>query len=124
MQLQGAVLFVKDLARMAGFYEQMLGLKSIDDTRTESWIQFEAGQSILSLHAIPAEIASGIEIASPPKARESSPTKLVFVVEDVESESRRLKALGVPILLRPWGNCDALDPEGNVFQIVSRTTHS
>jgi len=67
------------------------------------------------LHAIPAEIAGRIEIASPPRPRETNPIKLSFAVDDWQAERRRLESLGVVILERPWGVCDALDPEGNVF---------
>lgn len=41
--------------------------------------------------------------------------KLLFVVPDVERERARLETLGVTLLIRPWGACDGVDPEGNVF---------
>jgi hypothetical protein len=73
------------------------------------------------LHAIPPEIAADqIEILSPPRQRDNNPVKLMFEVEDVVSERKRLEALGVTILERPWGSCDGIDPEGNVFQIYSK----
>ena len=76
-----------------------------------------------SLHAIPTEIAKSIEIGSPPTPREEDPVKLVFKVKDVELVRARLESLGVQILRRPWQKpgaaCDAVDPEGNVFQICS-----
>ena len=116
MQLQGAMLFVKDLPRMAAFYSDVLGLKAIADTRMDNWIEFEAGSSRFSLHAIPSEALSDCApSASPPKPRESNPIRLDFAVSDVESERARLEALGVPILRRPWGACDIVDPEGNVL---------
>ena len=117
MQLEGSVIFVKDLERMAAFYGGMLGLQPIEETRTNLWIQFNTGMSTLSLHAIPPEIASGIEISSPARIRELNPIKLVFATDNVESERRRLEQSGVRVILRPWGNCDVVDPEGNVFQI-------
>jgi len=120
MQLQRAMIFVKDLNRMAAFYGDTLGLKSVDETRTDSWVEFDAGNAILALHAIPSDLADGIEISSPPRVREKNPTKLVFAVEDVQSERAWLEALGVTIVLRPWGTCDGVDPEGNVFQIAAR----
>src|SRR5215469_16524594 len=79
-----------------------------------------------SLHAIPAEIAKNIEIASPPTPREEHPVKLIFEVKDVESECARLESLGIQLVRRPWHKpgeaCDAVDPEGNVFQICSSGT--
>jgi catechol 2,3-dioxygenase-like lactoylglutathione lyase family enzyme len=116
MQLQGAMLFVKDLPRMAEFYRDVLGLKAIADTRMENWIEFEAGNTRFSLHAIPSSaLADGAPSASPPKPREANPIRLDFEVSDVESERARLEALGVPVLVRPWGACDIVDPEGNVL---------
>lgn len=71
----------------------------------------------------PAEIAKSIEIESPPIPREEHPLKLVFDLKDVEVERERMEALGVQILRRPWQKpgeaCDAVDPEGNIFQICS-----
>ena len=99
MRLGQAILFVKG-------------------SRTESWVEFEAGAAKLALHAIPASIAAGIEIKAPPEVREETPIKLVFEVDDVEAEIARLEALGVAVIRRPWGGCDGIDPEGNVFHVA------
>ncbi len=104
---------------MVGFYGDTLGLKPIEATRTESWVEFDAGGIVLALHAIPSHIADQIEITSPPEVREETPLKLVFAVTDVKAEFERLSALGMVATLRPWGACDGVDPEGNVFQICS-----
>ncbi len=117
MKLRLAMIFVKGLPRMASFYGGALGLVPIAETRTASWVEFDSGTVNVALHAIPAHIADHIEILSPPQAREESPIKLVFVVDNVESEYARLAALGVPMELRPWGVAEGFDPEGNVFQI-------
>ncbi len=113
MRLQQAILFVKDLDRMADFYSGLLGLKIRAETRTNSWVEMDG----LALHAIPPHIADSIEIATPPVAREDNPIKLVFAVDDPQAEKTRLAALGVVFVERPWGGYDALDPEGNVFQL-------
>ena len=114
MHLQRAIIFVKDIERMASFYGETLGLRAVKETRTSSWVEFPEG---VALHAIPSEIAQSIEIASPPRVRETNPIKLVFGVADVDKERSRLEALGVRMIVRPWGTCDGIDPEGNVFQI-------
>jgi catechol 2,3-dioxygenase-like lactoylglutathione lyase family enzyme len=119
MRLKCAMIFVKDLDRMAEFYGQTLGLKPRAETRTDAWVEFDAGNATLALHAIPPHLADRIEISSPPQVREKNPTKIVFAVEDVQSERARLEALGVTMVLRPWGTCDGVDPEGNVFQIAA-----
>ena len=111
------MIYVKDLPHMARFYQDALGLKPIEATRMENWVEFDAGGARFSLHAIPAHIASSIEISSPPKPRERSPVKLFFEVDDVARERQKLEALGIQIIERPWGSCDGVDPEGNIFEI-------
>lgn len=127
MRLGCAMLYVKDFPRMKEFYSQMLGNKPLDKELGKewpgSWAEFDAGGVRFALHAIPAEIASGIEISSPPKPRERNPVKLIFLVEDVRAERARLESLGITMLNRPWQNpaesCEGIDPEGNIFQISS-----
>jgi extradiol dioxygenase family protein len=116
MRLTCVLLFVKDLPRMAAFYSALLRAEPIAETRTEAWVEFEAGGCRVGLHAIPPEIAEGIDIHSPPLPREDVPVKLIFTVDDSISESERIRALGVEVVARPWGGFDAIDPEGNIFR--------
>jgi predicted enzyme related to lactoylglutathione lyase len=124
MHIRGAVIYVKQLDRMASFYEGALKLKPDSATRNEGWVEFAFGTTTFALHAIPAETASEIEILSPPKAREHTPIKLIFEVEDVDSECVRLESLGATVLSRPWGTHDVIDPEGNVFHIRLATEYN
>jgi predicted enzyme related to lactoylglutathione lyase len=123
MQLGSAILYVKDLERMQRFYCKVLGANPTNQDWTDSWAIFETGGARFSLHAIPAEIAKRIVIESPPTPREQHAVKLSFEGKDVESERARLESLGVQMLRRPWQKpgeaCDAVDPEGNIFQICS-----
>ncbi len=116
MQLRGAILFVKDLERMTAFYADTLGIKILPETRTNSWVAFETG---FGLHAIPPHIAEDITITTPPQVREETPIKLIFDVTELPQEVTRLQAAGVSVTLKPWGAADGIDPEGNVFQLVS-----
>jgi len=108
---------------MKGFYEQMLGAPPVNTEWMDSWALFDTGGTRFALHAIPPEIARDITISSPPKARETSPAKLIFAVDNVPAERDRLEGMGVPMLPRPWQKaaeeCDGVDPEGNIFQISS-----
>lgn len=117
------MLYVKDLERMKQFYADMLALAPSNVHWTDSWATFDAGGVRFALHAIPAALAQAIEIASPPVPREQAPVKLIFEVDDVEAARERLESLGIQTLRRPWQNpgeaCDAVDPEGNVFQFCS-----
>ncbi len=121
MRLGTVMLYVKDLARMRQFYGGLLGVQATEDT--EAWAAFDGGGTRFALHAIPEEIAAQIAIDSPPAPREDGAVKLIFEVKDVEAERARLEALGARMVRRPWQRpgeaCDAVDPEGNVFQICS-----
>ena len=121
MRLGCAMIYVKDFRRMTEFYSELLGSKPINKEWTDSWAEFDAGGARFALHAIPTEIAQGIEISSPPKPRERGSIKLIFRVEDVRPERARLESLGITMLNRPWQNpeesCEGVDPEGNIFQI-------
>jgi len=121
MPLSGAMLFVKDLPGMTGFYRDVLGMRPVEETRQPDWVEFH-GDVQFSLHAIPAAIAAGISIDSPPRAREQSATKLTFVVQDVEATLASIEGMGLPLLRRPWGGVEAVDPEGNVFALRSGST--
>ncbi len=119
IQLRRVILFAKDMDLMIGFYCRTLGLSLVPGTASPTWAELGAGGAALALHAIPAEVAKSITITSPPRAREETPIKLVFAVQDVEAERTRLVAAGVPMSeMRAWGACDGVDPEGNVFQIT------
>jgi catechol 2,3-dioxygenase-like lactoylglutathione lyase family enzyme len=111
------MLFVKDLDRMTDFYTAVLGLRPVEATRLDNWVEFEGDAPRFSLHAIPPPIAAQIEIASPPLAREQAATKLTFEVRDVSTTLTRIEAMGLPLQRRPWGTIEAVDPEGNVFGV-------
>jgi predicted enzyme related to lactoylglutathione lyase len=125
MRVASAMLYVLDFPRMKAFYAAMLGAPLTNGIRPhETWAEFDLPGSKLALHAIPAEYAREIEISSPPEARESGAIKLIFEVENITAERDRIEALGGFILPRQWHADDAfdcLDPEGNVFQVVSAT---
>lgn len=108
---------------MKQFYAHLLGVESANQNSTSEWVSFDTGCVRLALHSIPAHIAQQIDIKSPPLPRENEPVKLIFEVADVERERERLESMGIQILRRPWQKpgeaCDAVDPEGNIFQLCS-----
>ena len=117
MPLAGVMLFVKDLPRLTAFYCDVVGLEPIEATRLPDWVEFRGDGGRFSLHAIPSSIAAGISIESPPRAREQGGTKLTFSVRDVDATLGAIEAMGLPLLKRPWGAVEAVDPEGNVFAL-------
>jgi len=126
MRLRSAMLYVKDLERMKQFYGDMLGVKPANEDWPDVYATFDAGGARFALHAIPPEIARQIEVATPPTPRDKGLVKLIFEVKDVEAERARLESLGIQMLRRSWQApgeaCDAVDPEGNIFQICSAGT--
>ena len=106
---------------MTAFYAEVLGLRPIEATRLPDWVEFH-GEAQFSLHAIPAAIAADISIESPPVVRAQGGTKLTFVVADVEATLATIETMGLPLLKRPWGGIEAVDPEGNVFALRSPET--
>jgi len=117
MRLDGTMLFVKDLDRMTAFYRDVLGLEPIEETRLENWVEFRHHGVRFSLHAIPSNIATEIRIDSPPRPREQSSVKLTFAVDSVDTTLQKIEQMGLPLLRRPWGGTEAVDPEGNVFAV-------
>lgn len=108
---------------MREFYSKLLGAQPTNVEWADTWAFFDLGGAGFALHAIPAEYARDIEISSPPQIREQNPLKVIFEVADVPQEKKRLEALGITMLQRPWQDpaeaCEGVDPEGNVFQIAA-----
>ncbi|MGJ5818935.1 hypothetical protein [Paludibaculum fermentans] len=103
---------------MEKFYSQVLGYGPVEESRQDTWLEFDTGLAKFSLHAIPPHIADQIEISDPPELREDTPFKLLWEAGDLEGELGRLRVLGIPLIQRPWGGWDGVDPEGNIFGIV------
>jgi catechol 2,3-dioxygenase-like lactoylglutathione lyase family enzyme len=119
MDLSSTMIFAKDMQRMTAFYRDGIGLRLLEERSKEGWAELDAGTVVLALHAIPAEIAKEISVTSPPKQRDTTPIKLIFRTADVAQARAHLIEHGAVMFEpRPWGACDGMDPEGNVFQIV------
>lgn len=123
MRFSCAMLYVKDLPRMHDFYSELFGAKPVNTRWTDSWARFDlGGGASFALHAIPSDIAREIQVSDVP--REKSAAKFIFEVDDVAGERLRLESLKVRIMSRPWQepseSFEAVDPEGNIFQISAR----
>ena len=113
------VLFAVDVPRTAAFYEVLLNGRTVEEgvcARVTSEID-----EVL-VHDIPADIAATIKIVSPPVAREDTPMKPVFTVDDVDATIARAEAHGGQTIGRGFTYegrryQDVLDPEGNVVQL-------
>ena len=118
----GAVLYAKDIARVSRFYAEVCGL-----TRQHAeadHIVLASTTFQLTVVAIPASIADGIIINTPPVRREGTPIKLVFPVAGIDLLRATAIAMGGALNSpdREWSFqgvrvCDGHDPEGNVLQL-------
>jgi hypothetical protein len=115
-------LYAKSLARLAEFYAA-LGL-TVDESVPGDYVVLTGAQMELSIVQIPEHIASQIQLSSPPQARESTPLKLVFVVSSIDETLAATRVLGgreksgsKRWQFRGHAIQDAVDPEGNVYQL-------
>lgn len=117
-----AVVFAKEIERIADFYRIVLGMSLIHSDKDHVVLDGDGFQ--LVIHGIPKEIAATIEITTPPSVREAIPIKICLPVESIQTSRERADELGGQI--RPRKNewqargfraCDGFDPEGNVFQV-------
>jgi predicted enzyme related to lactoylglutathione lyase len=118
-----AVIYVKDLPRMRSFYGACFQMDVVDNAHDYSVLESES--LTLSLVRMPERIAATILLSVPPARRESVPIKLGFGVDSIEALRPLLAELGgvVDPSSSQWEfrggiHCDAIDPEGNVIQLV------
>lgn len=121
----GAVIFAKDLRRVATFYEKLLGLPAVH--RETDHVVLASPHFELVIHAIPKAIADSIDISVPPERRTETPIKLYFFVASIAEARANAPALGGELnppkgewAARGFRACDAHDPEGNVLQLRER----
>jgi predicted enzyme related to lactoylglutathione lyase len=115
-------MYAKDLDRMVQFYTA-LGL-NVNEAAPGDYAVLTASELELSIVQIPQHIASQIEISSAPEARERTRIKLVFVVPSIDEALEATQSLGGKIKngskrwqFRGHALQDAVDPEGNVYQL-------
>jgi catechol 2,3-dioxygenase-like lactoylglutathione lyase family enzyme len=114
---------VQDLDRTYAFYAGCFALSLAE--RQDDFVVLRSDDWDLTLVAIPDEIMRLNPLGDPPPRREHMPVKLGFSVTSIASTR--------PLLAR-WGGrsddpsqewdfqdtrrCDAIDPEGNVIQLI------
>jgi len=115
-----AVLFVKELKRVAEFYIQALGMNcSFND---DHHCVLNCSGFELIVHQIPKPIADHVIIQSPPRRRVEGAIRLNFPVRSIEQTRRIARSLGGELddAPPPWAAPDSniflgYDPDGNVF---------
>jgi predicted enzyme related to lactoylglutathione lyase len=118
----GVVVYAKDVAAVAAFYESVAGLVVAEVA--EGHVALVSDALELIVVGIPAELAGTIEIARPPQRREGTPIKPVLPVASLALARERARSAGGVLdgadCEWRWGGalvCDGHDPEGNVFQL-------
>jgi predicted enzyme related to lactoylglutathione lyase len=121
----GAVVFAKDLARVARFYEELLSLSV--GVAEPDLIVLESSGFQLVVHPLPKKVARSITITTPAERRTNVPTKLVFYVSSLAQARQQAALLGGALdpeksewEARGFRACDGQDPEGNVVQLRQR----
>jgi hypothetical protein len=123
----GAVLFAKNLALLARFYEELLSMTMVVSEPDHVVLESDVFQ--LVVHAISQAIADDIEISVPPELRTEVPVKLFFPVASLAQARLKAQSLGGGLKpeeaqwqARGFCACDGHDPEGNVLQLRELTT--
>ncbi len=116
----GLFIYAKDLPRLAGFYESLLGMSRVH--ASPELVVLRSPDIQLTVHAIAPSIASSISVSSPPLQRENAALKFFFTVPSIVEARAGAPSLGGEVLTEQWQGpgflvCNAVDPEGNIFQV-------
>ncbi len=115
----GVLIYARDIERLAAFYETVAGMARMH--ATDELIVLQSPDLQLLVHRIPAHIAKGIVVASPPVRREDCAIKFFFTVASMAQAKANVSRLGGTVFAEQWEGPgfvvnNACDPEGNVFQ--------
>jgi predicted enzyme related to lactoylglutathione lyase len=123
MNLASIRILSDDVARLASFYETLLGAPA--RWVSPAFAAVPAGQAEVAISGPESLALSGTPGAASPQANRS--VYIEFQVDDVDSEFARVRdALGPDVVLEPttmpWGNRSALlrDPDGNLINLFKR----
>ena len=129
MKLVQSRIVTDDVERLAAFYARLVG---VPVALNEYYVEVPAGPASVGFskrrfteyHRNRAAPAAGAAGADPHDPRPE--VILDFLVDDVDAEYERIRALGVewvlPPTTQPWGNRNMIfrDPEGNLLNVFSR----
>jgi predicted enzyme related to lactoylglutathione lyase len=120
--LLAAVIYAKNLDRLVAFYGA-LGL-NMDEGKLGDYAVLTGPETEISVVQIPDHVASRVDLSEPSQARENTPIKLVFFVESIEETLAATLVLGGRLQdgskrwhFRGHAIQDAVDPEGNIYQL-------
>lgn len=116
----GLFVYALDAERIAAFYQAVIGLQRLH--ATPELIVLDSPDIQLLVHAIPAAYAAGITVTTPPQRREDTALKFFFSVDSLAQAGLLIARLGGELFTERWPGpgftvANAMDPEGNVFQL-------
>ena len=118
-----AVLYVRDLDAIAAFYGRGLGLR-LDETG-DGYRGLSSEGFIVWLVRRNQQPQDDADADEPARRRSDIPVKLAFELPSIELAASTIKSLGGRISAKSWEFAgylrrDAVDPEGNVLQLLER----
>lgn len=118
----GLSIYAREMERLAGFYEAILGMTKIHESPDVAVLQSPDIQMVV--HRMPEERVAEVVIEKPPRLRDSA-LKFFFSVKSLDAARTLAEDLGGGIGTEQWQGpgfvvCNGYDPEGNVFHIRER----
>lgn len=119
----GLFIYAKDLESLASFYQSLLGMSRAHTTA--DLVVLRSPDLQITINAMPAHLAEQVELSSPPAKRENAAYKFFFTVPSIASAAETAASLGGEVLPEKWCGpgfvvSNAVDPEGNIFQVRER----
>jgi predicted enzyme related to lactoylglutathione lyase len=116
-----AVLYVRDLEPMAALYRQCIGLMPVETG--DGYCGLRADAVTLWLVRQRQSPGGGADRDGPVRRRSEVPVKLAFDVGSIEKAGSAIAAFGASVTPTSWEfggyrRRDAIDPEGNVIQLL------
>jgi len=123
-RLAHVMIFVKDVPKMAAFYERAFELTREPSSDPGFVVLKSPSGAGVALHALP-EVFASLARKTPPDWREDACQKVCFEVADLDARRQRILDAGGqakdPWLWERSRFCECADPEGNVLQIFEKS---
>lgn len=121
----GLFIYAKDPSCLASFYETVVGFRRAHESA--EILVLDSADIQLLVHALPEHIAPRVTVTSPPERRENTALKFFFTVDSIARARESAERLGGTLFEETWPGPgflaqNAMDPEGNVFQLRELTT--
>lgn len=116
----GLFIYAKDVARVAAFYDSVLGMRRVHET--PELVVLDAHGLQMLIHSLPTEIAANATITDPPTPRDRAALKFFITVPSIAAAKELAPKLGGLVLEEQYPGKgfrvnNAVDPEGNIFHV-------